>query len=277
MNAATRTGAAETGAETASTEAVRTNKHGQALGRKGHQTRQRLMDATRRLLEDHSPVELTAVSIAKEAKTSSATFYIYFDDVRDIFLAISQTASEDLAEVVRILEESRNSTDTDLAHAQRVVDAFNDVWNRHRDILRFRNLEADRGDRAFLELRVGSAVRIIDCFVERIMGAYRKGKGPPRGEAYAEAAVLFAAMEGIAGTDPALGEEWKVGAAGLSAAMARLLARSFGARLSLAAMSNGGAGAGTTAEEPARKRPASSATKKPASARNGAASGTGDA
>ena len=48
---------------------VTSNKQGQSLGRKGLATRQRLMDATEQLLKTLSPVELTAVAIAKEAKT----------------------------------------------------------------------------------------------------------------------------------------------------------------------------------------------------------------
>jgi AcrR family transcriptional regulator len=224
-----------------SIKTIKINKHGQALGRKGNQTRQRLMDATRRLLKHFSPVELTAVSIAKEAKTSSATFYIYFDDVHDIIYALSEAAGADLVEVHRILEEPWDPTTVEISHAQRVVDAFNDVWNRHRDILRFRNLEADRGSRAFADLRINSAIRIIDRFAERILSAYPKDNRPSRGDAFAEATVLFAAMEGMAETDPRHVEEWQIGAARLSRATAWLIARSFGARPVLSFSSTSGA------------------------------------
>ncbi|EEA01829.1 transcriptional regulator, TetR family [Burkholderia sp. H160] len=224
---------APAGKKSASSRSVRINKHGQTLGRKGNETRYRLMEATRRLLRHQSPVELTAVSIAKEAETSSATFYIYFDDVRDIIYSLSEAASLELAEIHRFLQAEWDPAAIDISHTQRVVDAYNDVWNRHRDILRFRNLEADRGDRAFADLRVSSAIRIIDRFVERIMAAYPENARPTRGQAYAEATVLFAAMEGIAETDPALVKEWQIGAARLSSATAWLLARSFGARNSL--------------------------------------------
>jgi AcrR family transcriptional regulator len=203
------------------------NKHGQSLGRKGSETRQRLMDAARRLLSDHSPLSLTAVSVAKEAETSSATFYIYFDDVREILYAMSEAASADLGEVHRILEEEWDTSAPDMDHAQRVVDAFNDVWTRHRDILRFRNLEADRGDQDFLDQRISSSVRIIDRFAERILAAYTPEQRPPRIEAYAEAATLFGALESQATIDPAVMESWPIGAQRFSRAAAKLLARSF--------------------------------------------------
>ena len=62
---------------------VTLNKQGQVLGRKGQETRRNLMAATRRLLCTSSPVDITAVAIAKVAGTSSASFYMYFDDVQD--------------------------------------------------------------------------------------------------------------------------------------------------------------------------------------------------
>lgn len=219
----------------AASKKARINKHGQALGRKGTETRQRLMDAARRLLVEHSPLSLTAVSIAKEAETSSATFYIYFDDVREIMHALSEAASAELAEVHRILEEDWDAGAPDVAHTLRVVDCFNDVWNRHRHVLRFRNLEADRGDRDFLEQRISSSIRIIDRFVDRILAAYPLGQRPSRGEAYAEATALFAALEGLAETDPEVIDEWRIGAARLSQATAKLLARSFGTHAPIAA------------------------------------------
>ena len=95
---------------------------------KGSDTRERLMNAAKCLLTSQSPVELTAVSIACVAKTSSATFYIYFTDIRELILALSEAASAELVEVHRILEEPWDPENVALAHAQRVVDAFNGVW-----------------------------------------------------------------------------------------------------------------------------------------------------
>jgi len=209
---------------------VEINKHGQALGRKGNETRQRLMDATRRLLKKHSPVELTAVSVAKEARTSSATFYIYFSDVTDTIYQLSLQAGEEFAAVHRILEEPWDPRRVEFEHALRVVNAFNAVWDRHRDVLRFRNLEADRGDKNFYALRLNTAVPIQDRLAELILAAYPKNQGLSRGDAYGEAITLLCAMEGIAETDPVHVKEGGIGAERLARATARLIARSCGAR-----------------------------------------------
>jgi AcrR family transcriptional regulator len=206
------------------------NKLGQALGRKGNETRQRLMEGTRRLLKKHSPVELTAVSVAKEAQTSSATFYIYFTDVRDIIYHLSLEAGDDMTEVHRILEEPWDPSQVEFDHALRVVNAFNSVWQRHRDVLRFRNLEADRGDKNFYKLRLSSAIPIIERFADHILAAAPKAQKISRGDALAEATTLLCAMEAIAETDPVHVKEDGVGAERLARAMARLIARSISAR-----------------------------------------------
>jgi AcrR family transcriptional regulator len=207
---------------------IEINKHGQALGRKGNKTRQRLMDATRELLASHSPVELTAVSVAKAARTSSATFYIYFNDVRDVIYHLSLAADEEMGEVRRILEEPWNPQQVEVDHALRAVKAFFGIWDRHRDVLRFRNLEADRGDRDFYDLRYKSALPIINCLAERILRAYTPNMGLTRGDAYADATTLCCAMEGLASTDPVHAREAHMSIERLARAMARAIARGVG-------------------------------------------------
>jgi AcrR family transcriptional regulator len=187
------------------------------------------MDATRRLLTTHSPVELTAVSVAKEARTSSATFYIYFNDVRDVIYHLSMLAGDEMAAVHRILEEPSSPEQIDFEHALRVVNVFFAVWNRHRDILRFRNLEADRGDKDFYELRYNTAVPIITRLSERILAACAPGQGLSRGDALADATTLFCAMEGLAETDPVHASDARMSTERLVRAMARMIAKSIGA------------------------------------------------
>lgn len=122
------------------------NKQGQVLGRKGQETRQRLMAATRRLLFTHPLVDITAVAISKAAGTSSASFYMYFDDVQDVLYSLALEAGEDMANVSKLLEEPW-PVERFEEEALRLIEALNGVWSRHREVLRYRNLEADRGIR----------------------------------------------------------------------------------------------------------------------------------
>lgn len=200
---------------------VTMNKQGQVLGRKGQETRRRLMTATRRLLCTSSPVDLTAVAIAKAAGTSSASFYMYFDDVQDVLYALSLLAAEDMSEVISFFDRAWDHEAIE-AEALRLVEAFNSVWSKHREVLRYRNLEADRGDSRFEELRMNTYVPFIEKFAQRIMSINPVGGGRRKGDAYAEATVLHAAMERLAATDPVVMERG-LGSKRMNAATARVI------------------------------------------------------
>lgn len=202
---------------------VQLNKQGQTLGRKGLETRSRLMDATRRLLLTNSPLELTAVGIAAEAGISPATFYMYFDDTKDILFALSEVAGEDMAKVHAIFDQpwSRDSVEQ---HAANVIEALNEVWNRHRAVLRYRNLEATRGDPRFADLRMNTFLPFIERFAERILSINPAiPGGRKRADAYAEASILHGAMEHMAATDPEVMAAG-LGAKRVNANMARIVA-----------------------------------------------------
>ena len=198
------------------------NKQGQTLGRKGLETRARLMEAARRLLLTQSPVELTAVAIAAEAHTSPASFYMYFDDTKDILFALSEVAGEDMAKVREIFDKPWDREKVE-KHATDVIEALNEVWNRHRAVLRYRNLEATRGDERFETLRMNTFMPFIERFAERILSINPAHGTRKRADAYAEASILHGAMEHLAATDPALTERY-LGVRRINANLARIVA-----------------------------------------------------
>jgi AcrR family transcriptional regulator len=176
------------------------NKQGQSLGKKGYATRERLLHAAQRLIKKHSPLDLTAVAIAKEAQSSSATFYMYFDDVREVLFSLSQEAGNDVVTALEGLESSLTKVDVNVA-AMQLVNVFNEVWDRHRHILMYRNLEADRGDAKFEKLRLEEYIREVE-----VLGRWIRASGgqekPTKSDAFSLATVLHAAMERLASTDP---------------------------------------------------------------------------
>lgn len=225
--------------------AERTNQQGQTIGRKGSQTRQRLMAAARKLLDAYSPVELTAVSIAKEAGTSSASFYMYFEDVRDILFALATEAGAAMSAVHEVVREPWDA-DTVQEHSLRLVERFFEVWQAHRQVLRFRNLEADRGDPRFEALRMSTYVPFIDMLARQIVATCPPDQARPTlGQAFALASVLHAAMERLATTDPAVVARY-VGAPKVHAALAHVM------RLVFSGGAPGTAGAGKAAAAKAK-------------------------
>jgi AcrR family transcriptional regulator len=201
---------------------VTKNKQGQRLGRKGHEARIKLMDATRHLLLTHSPLELTAVAIAAEAGTSPASFYMYFDDTKDILFALSEVAGEDMAKIHAIFDQPWERDNLE-KRAMEVIDALNAVWNKHRAVLRYRNLEATRGDPRFSTLRLNTFIPFIERFAERILSVNPAQGTRKRADAYAEASILQGAMEHMAATDPEV-MEGGLGAARVNSNMARIVA-----------------------------------------------------
>jgi len=63
---------------------------GRALGRRGQQTRTRLLEATAQMLERVGLRDLRVVDIARVVGTSPATFYQYFRDVEEAVLALAE-------------------------------------------------------------------------------------------------------------------------------------------------------------------------------------------
>lgn len=234
----------------------RTNQQGQTIGRKGRQTRQRLMAAARKLLDAYSPVELTAVSIAKEAGTSSASFYMYFEDVRDILFALATEAGAAMTAVHEVVQEPWDA-ETVREHSLRLVERFFEIWQAHRQVLRFRNLEADRGDPRFEALRMSTYVPFIDMLARQIVATCPPDKPRPTlSQAFALASVMHAAMERLATTDPAVVARY-VGAPKVHEALAHMIELMFG----------GGAPGRPAAAKPAPVKPVavrSAAAKAPA-------------
>ena len=114
---------------------------GRALGRRGVQTRARLLEATEKLLDDYGIRDLRVVEIARLVGTSPATFYQYFRDVEDAVLALAEVAGDDVAPLARYLDQPWRAG-KGLDDARALVDGFFDYWDRHRPVLRTRNLAA---------------------------------------------------------------------------------------------------------------------------------------
>ncbi len=175
----------------------KTNKDGQAIGRKGAESRARLLAAARQLLIELSTArKLTASSIARAAGLASQTFYLYFDDVEEILLCLSEEASADTSETIEALDSPWDPA-APQTYSQTVVNALYRYWDRHRPILNIRNYMADRGDQDFAKLRNESAIPIITRIARRIRSGQGEAKLSERAS-LAQAITIFSAIERVA-------------------------------------------------------------------------------
>ena len=155
------------------------------------------MDATSRLLQKNSPINLTAAAISKEAGTSPATFYVYFNNVEDILWALCSEISNETSHL--FVNESFLRCDDRLEEdALQFVRGYCDIWSKDGMLLLYRNMESDRGNRRFNQLVLKIALPILQGLTNRIVEAATPDKPTTRSEANAEAVVFIAAIDRIA-------------------------------------------------------------------------------
>jgi AcrR family transcriptional regulator len=170
---------------------------GRTLGRRGAETRRRLLDATERLLETHGVRDLRVVEIAREVGTSPATFYQYFRDVEEAVLARADDVGAEVAPLAGLLAEPWSGADG-LDAARRLVTGFLDCWDRHRAVLRTRNLAAQEGDPRFREVRHDSLAPFLNGFARQVGESQAAGRVAAEMAPLATAAALVALIERMA-------------------------------------------------------------------------------
>lgn len=167
------------------------------LGNKGKETRLLLMATARKMLDKVSPLSLSAAAISKEAGTSPATFYVYFDNVEDILWALCDEITEDVSHLLEdestLRDEARLEED-----ALAFVKGYCDIWAHHGPLLLYRNMEADRGNKQFNQLFLRIALPILEGLTDRIVEAAPADQPVSRSDANAEAVVFFSAIDRIA-------------------------------------------------------------------------------
>ncbi|WP_298692772.1 TetR/AcrR family transcriptional regulator [uncultured Sphingomonas sp.] len=175
---------------------VAINKQGQALGRKGAESRARLIEATRGLIAETPAEKLTASAVARAAGLASQTFYLYFADVDEVLLSLANEAAGDMAEIVAELDLPWEAVTID-AHAQRFIAAFYRYWDKHRAILNVRNFRAEIGQPPFVRARDDAAMPVVRGLATRI-GAAQRDPALPERDALARAVILYSSIERMA-------------------------------------------------------------------------------
>ncbi len=177
-----------------SASALRPMRNRAELGRKGKETRLSLMQAARRLLDSTSLLNITAAAISKEAGTSPATFYVYFDNVEDVFWTLCDAITDDTSDL--FTDHAFLRTDSRLADdALTFVRGYSDIWARHGPLMLYRNMEADRGNGRFYQLVTRIGLPILEGLLERIV---EREPSIRRADANAEAVVFIAAIDRVA-------------------------------------------------------------------------------
>jgi AcrR family transcriptional regulator len=153
-------------------EDVTVNKSGQSLGRKGRRTRANIVAGANQLLREAPFGALTVAAIAKQAEISAPTFYLYFEDMGEVLLAMLDDVNQDLEGVLAMLTKPWPA-DRTYTCALEFVHAYFDLWFQHGPVLRARNSMADQGDARFRASRHEGAVHFADALAHRFRDIHR--------------------------------------------------------------------------------------------------------
>jgi AcrR family transcriptional regulator len=195
---------------------------GRTPGRRGLATRERLLHCTADLLEKTSYRDLAVIDIAECAGTSPATFYQYFPDVEAAVLALAGALADEAEQVTSLIRDSEWSGKAGAQTSLDLVDAFLDVWERHRPVLRVVELATAEGDFRFRNVRTRFLNELTLALRDVIDEFKRHGHHPKDLDPMGQAAVLISMLANVAAHRYGF-EFWGIRTAAVRDSSARLL------------------------------------------------------
>lgn len=164
-------------------QALSHNLLGQRLGKKGRDTRERILAATDRLLADPRSMPISLSAVAREASLGMTTLYLYFSDLTELLLAALEPimASGEQAYVAHM--RTRWPDDALGGHCATFVTAFHAFWEKHSRILHLRNSYAANLDKRMVRHRIASAQPMISLLIRQMDGDPDDYQSPASGMA----------------------------------------------------------------------------------------------
>ncbi|MFC4595820.1 TetR/AcrR family transcriptional regulator [Sphingobium tyrosinilyticum] len=140
------------------------NLAGQRLGRKGQETRERILSAMLRLLADPQGPPVNLTNVAREASVRLTNLYLYFPDFGDLLLAalarVMETADEAFVDLLRPRWPDERLRECALAFLR----AHYQFWRTHARLLHMRNRLSD-DDARILEHRQRTTFPMLDLLI----------------------------------------------------------------------------------------------------------------
>lgn len=170
---------------------------GRVPGRRGRATRQRLLECTAGLIATTSWRAVKVIDIAREAGTSPATFYQYFENVEQAILVLAEELAQDAAGLVELIEGSWRA-DKGWTTAVSVVEGFMAYWERHRAVLRVVELATEEGDLRFQGMRTRALNSVTVTLARVISTVSAEGRAGGDADSMATASVLVSMLAHVA-------------------------------------------------------------------------------
>jgi AcrR family transcriptional regulator len=196
---------------------------GRVPGRRGRATRQRLLESTTALIESTPWRSIKVIDIAREAGTSPATFYQYFENVEQAILVLAEELTEGAGALAELVDGDWSDTSS-WSTARRVVDGFMEYWERNRAVFRVVELATEEGDLRFRGLRVRALNAVTVTLARVISAANPPGSGQPAAGAdpMAVAATVISMLAHVASHRYGF-EFWGIRTTSMTDSQARIL------------------------------------------------------
>ena len=174
-------------------KSVDTNLQGQKLGKKGRETRDRILATARQLIEDPESEGFSLSAVARSAGIRMSSIYNYFSDVTELFLAVLEpVADEAEGAYVALLRDKWSDHEIERKSAE-FTNAFHDYWRRNSRFLHLRNNMADSYDERVLLQRIAMARETVRLLGRQMGGARDSVTGPE----FDLASVLYTGLERV--------------------------------------------------------------------------------
>lgn len=167
------------------------------LGERALITRERLLEATAKLLASGGVLDFKVSDVARVVETSPATFYQYFRSVEDAILELSAKVAKELHLLLPLLDEPWTGTRS-LDKARLFVDRYFDFFDANRAVLSYRNLAAQEGDQRFRKIRNDANFPLTTALQAKVDEAKKAGRLAKEISSFAAAAGMIAMMERLA-------------------------------------------------------------------------------
>jgi AcrR family transcriptional regulator len=169
---------------------------GRVPGRRGRATRDRLLECTADLLTTTGWRSIKVIDIARQAGTSPATFYQYFENVEQAILVLAEELMEGAALLAELVDGDWTE-DASWGTATAVVTGFMDYWEENRSVFRVVELATEEGDLRFQGLRV-RALNAVTVTLARLIGSGGVSVSPAGSDPMAVAGTLISMLAHVA-------------------------------------------------------------------------------
>lgn len=167
------------------------NLAGQRLGRKGRDTRDRILAAMAELLAGPRDTQISLSAVARQASLGMTSIYNYFTDFTELVMAVLEPVMASAEDAYLAMLRNRWSDEELGARCVEFTAAYHGFWARNSRLLHLRNSMSDNPDPRMMLHRVKCTQPIIRLIVQQMDGDSWKHRSPE----FAMATMLMIGIE----------------------------------------------------------------------------------